>query len=285
MLLKAGTYRFNNVLDRPTYNNGYPNAEITYTNEGDTYYGFAFSGFVGEGEKATKFSYIAYDGNAIFVDVYIPTTIEGVLDFVWADNKYQTHTITQDTEVGDTFGTWYIANTNYNEVNTPTVDTIYTEKSSWYKSVANAIRSKKGTTAPILRDDFASEIASITGGGGAPYFDGTVIIEKAESVLGLRRFKESVTPYTTLSTQEEILSFYATNYFTISPDYDGYNRLSIAFLGDGQVWICVGVGDEMSTLNTLSTYLEFNPNGINILSTANSTVDEWLLANTEGVSV
>lgn len=45
------------------------------------------------------------------------------------------------------------------------LDKEYIEKSSWYKSVADAIRNKKGTTDPILRDDFASEISSITGGG------------------------------------------------------------------------------------------------------------------------
>ena len=61
------------------------------------------------------------------------------------------------------------------------LDKEYIEKSSWYTSVADAIRNKKGTTDPILRDDFASEISSITGGGETPYYDGTVIIEKAES--------------------------------------------------------------------------------------------------------
>lgn len=37
------------------------------------------------------------------------------------DEMLQTHTITEDTEVDDTFGTWYIANTNYNEVNSTEV--------------------------------------------------------------------------------------------------------------------------------------------------------------------
>ena len=37
------------------------------------------------------------------------------------DEILQTHTITQDTDVDDTFGTWYIANTNYNEVNSTEV--------------------------------------------------------------------------------------------------------------------------------------------------------------------
>ena len=61
------------------------------------------------------------------------------------------------------------------------LDKEYLEKASWYTSVADAIRNKKGTTDPILRDDFASEISSITGGGETPEYDGTVIIEKAES--------------------------------------------------------------------------------------------------------
>ena len=74
------------------------------------------------------------------------------------------------------------------------LDKEYIEKSSWYTSVADAIRNKKGTTDPILRDDFASEISSISVGEETPYYDGTVIIEKAESALGLRRFKETLTP-------------------------------------------------------------------------------------------
>lgn len=57
------------------------------------------------------------------------------------------------------------------------LDKEYLEKASWYKSVADAIRNKKGTTDPILRDDFASEIEGISGGGDTPYYDGTVIIE------------------------------------------------------------------------------------------------------------
>ena len=43
-------------------------------------------------------------------------------------------------------------------------DTEYIEKSSWYTGVANAIRSKKGTSEPINRDDFEREIRGIEAG-------------------------------------------------------------------------------------------------------------------------
>ena len=122
------------------------------------------------------------------------------------------------------------------------------------------------------------------GGTHLPEYDGTVIIEKAESVLGLRRFKESVTPYLTITSEDELPSFYTEHYFDI-PTLGDINRMTPCVVGDGE--ICVVVGNETEPLNVMTLFdvnLYF-PDGFEILSTSNSTVDEWLLANTEGVSV
>ena len=71
------------------------------------------------------------------------------------------------------------------------LDKEYLEKASWYTSVADAIRNKKGTTDPILRDDFASEISSITGGGSGGECSGNHIIEVDE--LPTENIDESAT--------------------------------------------------------------------------------------------
>ena len=181
------------------------------------------------------------------------------------------------------------------------LDKEYIEKSSWYTSVADAIRNKKGTTDPILRDDFASEISSISVGEETPYYDGTVIIEKAESVLGLRRFKSldtiNAVDISDKSYDETIIDDYAFNIteisFTVEDVTLTISKISCMLhwvLGYGEVgdyifgydngdighWILIGIrGLEMN-----EAFNQFN-----VLSTANTTVDEWLLANTEGVSV
>ena len=185
------------------------------------------------------------------------------------------------------------------------LDKEYIEKSSWYTSVADAIRNKKGTTGPILRDDFASEISSITGGDTTPYYDGTVIIEKAESVLGLRRFKENLTPIehnSAVTDQWGYFAVYADLHFDIEPVT--IDELGITVYGmtplvnftdnnsstDYPKMVISATASDGSTERTVMSVDFSNGNGVaglvvNVLSTANATVDEWLLANTEGVSV
>lgn len=184
MLLKAGTYRFNDVLT----------TDISVSDIGDTV-----------SIDIEPITLVTDVGVIVVNKIILPIvnigvtallgggTIDGIENNQmtiyligdgfngWTDPSLQTITVTYDQTVDDTFGAYFIANTNYNEVN-PTVDTIYTEKSSWYKSVADAIRNKKGTSAPILRDDFAREIESISVGEEVAEYDGTVIIEKVVRV-------------------------------------------------------------------------------------------------------
>ena len=173
------------------------------------------------------------------------------------------------------------------------LDKEYIEKSSWYTSVADAIRNKKGTTDPILRDDFASEISSISVGEETPYYDGTVIIEKAESVLGLRRFKESVNSVKSISIAdppEVYQEFYNTNSFDIEP---------ITFEGETITKMCcafTSVESGEAIIPIFSPTFDWGPLPISELtelgltiftatSTANNKVDEWLRNNTEPINL
>jgi hypothetical protein len=234
MLLKAGTYKFNDVLNidsditcainvtapllMEALGDDVPFISIETRNElwsddGNTLLGGSGLLYgITEDRKFQVYGFVeAFDWNGWLSNWY--TSSMGVNI---TDEMLQTHTLPADQEVDDTFGTWYISNTNYNEVN-PTVDTIYTEKSSWYKSVADAIRNKKGTSAPILRDDFAREIESISVGEEVAEYDGTVVIEKAESGLGLRRFKDTMSniePPTDF-TEEGFTNFYNNNSISI----------------------------------------------------------------------
>jgi hypothetical protein len=193
-----------------------------------------------------------------------------------------------------TVDAWLLANT---EAVGETEDTIYTEKSSWYKSVADAIRNKKGTSAPILRDDFAREIESISVGEALEEYDGTVIIEKAESVLGLRRFKESIIPFGDLAGDDVFDEEFSTikyneNYFTIAPVSDDksiIHGLTPIYNINGSDFFYVDYEETVLDYRIITPApalnIVENLGTFNVLSTANSRVDEWLLANTEGVSV
>lgn len=135
-------------------------------------------------------------------------------------------------------------------------------------------------------------------GSTLPEYDGTVIIEKAESVLGLRRFKETVTPISeyigTGTDIEGLASFCEQLSFDIEPIEGVYiedatfTKMTCVFTAivDGETLLVYGLymGDDFWVADDLSNPVE-PITQFNILSTSNATVDEWLLANTEGVSV
>lgn len=104
MILKAGTYRFNDVLNTLPDNLRNVNFLVPFTVSTDEFT-INFTGFFSNAN--VLFQYLGDEGMAVYA----------FADNVWESDILQIHTITQDTEVDDTFGTWYIANTNYNEVN------------------------------------------------------------------------------------------------------------------------------------------------------------------------
>lgn len=131
------------------------------------------------------------------------------------------------------------------------------------------------------------------GGTPLPEYDGTVIIEKAESPLGLKKFNDTLT-YIVLSEQPSSTEYYNSNYITITPKNIETGDGSIAtFYGFTPLYIVDGVIGVMADVQIGSLRLitpMTNPHGLEgetfeVLSVANDTVAEWLLANTEGVSV
>lgn len=136
-----------------------------------------------------------------------------------------------------------------------------------------------------------------------PEYDGTVIIEKAESVLGLRRFKETITPILLSEEPSSAEEYYNANFIEVEPVYNPVtdtNSVASYIYGytpiysvDGGVTLRLvakmSLGEDMNIDNAM--YMAVNvrviPEGFEatVISTANTAVNEWVLANTEGVSV
>lgn len=114
MIIKAGTYRFNDELI------GYPPVEtyFAFTPAYGTSWGMIRYGH----DPETSWNFLTFGSGLTVVYSYEAFEEEGVPkgwlgEFHGIINEeLQTHTIAEQ-EVDDTFGTWYIANTNYNEVN------------------------------------------------------------------------------------------------------------------------------------------------------------------------
>ena len=135
-------------------------------------------------------------------------------------------------------------------------------------------------------------VVAAASGGSKPLYDGTVVIEKAESVLGLRRFKENLSVYGTYSVNETFEETYNKGFVTIEAIILGTDTLygfTPLYTGsDGAQNFVIDYKSSMGERVFVNMPAEFFLqvfNEFNVLSTSNSTVDEWLLANTEGVSV
>lgn len=125
--LKAGTYRFNDVLG------GFP--EIDLGNPYDCYIPISFN-HNGKEYLCMNYGWLAFDGGSplemlAFMETY-PSFVEGEPEpsylTIWGNqgssvgNSYVVETpvyitISKDTKVNVTFGTWFIDNTDYNEIN------------------------------------------------------------------------------------------------------------------------------------------------------------------------
>lgn len=123
MILKAGTYRFNdvlNVVDGLVFGEivWLPIEPLTFEAEGNTV-SISTVGIpvIYNNGKATLFA------QGVIGEMSVPS-ITLYIDGEWQLSDIQTYTITEDVEVDDTYGTWYIANTNYNEVNATPLATI-----------------------------------------------------------------------------------------------------------------------------------------------------------------
>ena len=169
MILKAGTYRFNDVLTNfPTR----ADVDELFNN------GVNFDFISGEFD----FNYMCYgvvDGQTVLIyantttSIQIPAYTDG-----FEDETYKGITFTKDIEVVDDFGTTFIANTNYNEVNAKPLATI----------------EYNGQTIAQLN---AGEMATLSCEGMKMASDVVVKVNKIEepkddSIVGTWVFKENI---------------------------------------------------------------------------------------------
>lgn len=143
-------------------------------------------------------------------------------------------------------------------------------------------------------------------------YDGTVIIEKANSVLGLRRFKDTMTPIETdydlyggASSNELSDNLFNAFGFSTEQSIETPNEIIVVTVQftcllkvpqapNNCMWVRASANGDVTEgvyyeglgNPTLDDFLNTLDNRtIDINYTANSTVDKWLLANTEEVSV
>lgn len=113
IILKAGTYRFNENIEHTTIDETF-NYQIDTTdgvfNGTRIYSGNDAGGY----QLSFSLDINGYNTSlALYQNPPITTTT------YWADGYNSRRITIPEVEVSDTFGTWYIANTNYNEVNAP----------------------------------------------------------------------------------------------------------------------------------------------------------------------
>lgn len=117
-LIKAGSYTFNDDLSRIVFpdDTAY-SLNIDYVNNDIDYTGFTITPTFVDDTSGFIVLYTNY-ANSETKQVYSKTTMEseGLIEG-WQDNIYKAIVVTTDTEVDDIYGTWFVSNTNYNEVN------------------------------------------------------------------------------------------------------------------------------------------------------------------------
>ena len=186
--------------------------------------------------------------------------------------KYQTIILDTDQTVTEEFYTWFMNNVE------PTFATI--------KAKIQSLIDKSNATTGNNDTDLFAAVDNLIGGYGAssPEYDGTVIIEKAESVLGLRKFKETIDTNLygswlfNLSTNNEeffgIMSEDMGKIWFVDENYE-----AVLMYDDESGW-----EDGFDRIINIKTYPTV-PDELIDMGITVETLIEWLLANTEGVSV
>lgn len=120
------------------------------------------------------------------------------------------------------------------------------------------------------------------GGTPLPEYDGAVIIEKAESVLGLRRFKETI-DLDTLPNLDGASGVIAD--FTCQDI--AYALMISINLGDGTTYLSYYTSDStrVDVYSATTGWQNEAYRTVNITKCDDENAIAWLLANTEGVSV
>ena len=184
----------------------------------------------------------------------------------------------------------------------------------WLKTVERLI-TERVLVKPVNNPQSTEIVAiDITGtqvmlkvGEGLTIENGVLKIQKANSVLGLRKIKDSwFTNYIAnvgefdKSSQTEMQNVYNQYGFEIEPTALTLNEITATLLGLTATFAYI----ESDVLPNTTTWVgKINLNGaemyvttddstftdiltqFTVTATANSTVDEWLLANTESVEV
>ena len=125
-------------------------------------------------------------------------------------------------------------------------------------NIANAIRSKKGTTAPINAQNFASEIESISGGAGGAFIKTTsgtpipVFKSDLEQTIEKVYFNTDIEPQKVVDMIKNIINtYFAGDDATGSASYvfrsnvEPYNCLYISTDGDSATIACDINGEEI----------------------------------------
>lgn len=301
MILKAGTYRWNDVLT--TLPSGVSDMPYPFISNNISYEGAIFDnydeGFV-----------MLYGYNEPFTVAYSSFS-STEYDKGWTNETLRDFTFPNDYEVyeGDIdLANWYITNTNYNEVNGGNTDPTFATISAKIRSLISKSNAKTGESDADLTTAVDKLIAGYgTGGDTTPYYDGTVIIEKAESVLGIRRFKDVLD--VSIATLNEPFTLNVEGvYLHNDPEPVSFTSLELnnIDLGDGvaiQQSVLIPLDVNSGFPIYVNGYMDGNTYNhewgavimgwadeetarlINITKCDDETAKAWLLANTEGVSV
>ena len=146
-------------------------------------------------------------------------------------------------------------------------------------------------TAINIPDGNGGFVKYSLGGTHLPEYDGTVIIEKANKLLGLRRLKENVD----VSFEGETIFYLVFESNGKKFNAIGIENGAIIFIGEisptsppEQVIVGMNgsiVATDYMEINIIATSITMEYEGESMTIELSAEGEQWLLANTEGVSV